>query len=177
MVIRRAHRGLALVASLTALAAVPSCGAKSAGPATQASGSSTPTKAGATVPSATPSASTAPATTKWVDLKPGQCLAAPPPTDPAIVTVDVIDCTTPHAAEVFLRVNIPVDTALTGNANGQCETGLAQYTAGASAGGQFSITYLIDSDQDRTSNNPLPSTLICLLESAQGQPLTRSAHG
>jgi len=74
-------------------------------------------------------------------------------------------------------VNIPVDTALTGNASAQCESGLGQYTAGASAAGQYSITYLIDSDQDRTSNNPLPSTLICLLQGAQGQPLSRSAHG
>jgi hypothetical protein len=38
------------------------------------------------------------------------------------------------------------------------------------------VTYLIDSGQDRTSNNPLPSTVICLLQSASGQPLTESAR-
>jgi hypothetical protein len=38
------------------------------------------------------------------------------------------------------------------------------------------MTYLIDSNQDRTSNNPLPSTVICLLQAADGGPLTGSAH-
>ena len=38
------------------------------------------------------------------------------------------------------------------------------------------MTYLIDSNQDRTSNNPLPSTVICLLQSANGHPLTGSAR-
>ena len=28
-------------------------------------------------------------TARWTELKPGECLAAPPPTDPAVVTVDV----------------------------------------------------------------------------------------
>lgn len=183
MVIGHSRRGLALAAALSVLAAVPSCGHKSAAPAGQSQGSPATSMPGAAGPATTgpvvspPSPIAQPGTTRWVDLKPGQCLAAPPPTDPAIVTVDVVDCSQPHSAEVFLRVNIPVDTALTGNANAQCETGLGQYTAGASAGGQYAITYLIDSDQDRTSNNPLPSTLICLLEGAQGQPLSRSAHG
>ncbi|MCB0932791.1 MAG: hypothetical protein KDB71_12960 [Mycobacterium sp.] len=115
-------------------------------------------------------------TARWTELKPGECLAAPPPTDPAVVTVDVVDCAKPHSAEVFLRVNIPVDTALTDTADAQCQTGLTQYTGNSSTPGQYTITYLIDSDQDRTSNNPLPSTLICLLQSSQGQPLTGTAH-
>lgn len=90
--------------------------------------------------------------------------------------VDLVDCAKPHAAEVYLRVPIPVDAAVTGTANAQCESGLAQYTANASAAGQYLTTYMIDSDQDRTSNNPLPSTLICLLRGTQGQALTGSAH-
>lgn len=44
---------------------------------------------------------------------------------------------------------------------------------GADSG--YAITYLIDSDQDRTSNNPYPSTVICLLQSAQGKSLIGSA--
>ena len=40
----------------------------------------------------------------------------------------------------------------------------------------FTMTYLIDSNQDRTSNNPLPSTVICLLQATGRGPLTRSAR-
>ena len=113
-------------------------------------------------------------TAKWVDLQPGDCLAASPPTDPAVVMVTVVDCAGPHRAETFLRVRIPVDAALSDNANRQCSAGLTQYSGGT-AGAAYAITYLIDSDQDRTSNNPYPSTVICLLQGAQGQPLTGSA--
>ena len=113
-------------------------------------------------------------TAKWVDLQPGDCLAASPPTDPAVVMVTVVDCAGPHRAETFLRVRIPVDAALSDNANRQCSEGLAQYSGGV-AGAAYSITYLIDSEQDRTSNNPYPSTVICLLQGVQGQPLTGSA--
>ena len=131
---------------------------------------------------APPSAATAdpfglaPGTTRWTDLRPGQCLVEPPPTDPAVVTVTVVDCGKPHLAEVYGRVNVPVDAAVTGTASNQCETGFAQYTGHPSTGSAYTITYLIDSDQDRTSNNPLPSTVICLLQGGQGQSLNGSAH-
>jgi hypothetical protein len=130
-----------------------------------------------------PSATTSPASTtisarteKWIDLKAGDCLAAPPSSDPAEVTVTVVDCATPHLAEVYLRANIPVDTAVTGTANQQCETGLLDYTGAPLSGSGYSISYLIDSEQDRTSNNPLPSTVICLLQGAQGQSFTATAR-
>jgi hypothetical protein len=39
------------------------------------------------------------------------------------------------------------------------------------------MTYLVDADQDRTSENPTaPGTLICLVEGANGRPLTGSAR-
>ena len=113
---------------------------------------------------------------KWITLRVGDCLAGPPPVDPAVVTVTVVDCAQPHLAEVFLRVNIPVDAAVTGIANQQCEAGLAQYTGLAANNPPFAISYLIDSEQDRTSNNPYPSTVICLLQDAQGQARTASAR-
>jgi hypothetical protein len=113
---------------------------------------------------------------KWIDLKAGDCLAAPPSADPAEVTVTVVDCATPHLAEVYLRANIPVDAAVTGTANQQCEAGLVTYTGAPVSGSAYTINYLIDSEQDRTSNNPLPSTVICLLQGAQGQSFTASAH-
>ena len=93
-----------------------------------------------------------------------------------MVTVTVVDCAQPHLAEVFLRANIPVDAAVTGIANQQCEAGLAQYTGLAANSTPFAISYLIDSEQDRTSNNPYPSTVICLLQDAQGQTRTASAR-
>ena len=113
---------------------------------------------------------------KWITLSVGDCLAGPPPVDPAVVTVTVVDCSQPHLAEVFLRANIPVDAAVTGIANQRCEAGLMEYTGLATAGTPFAISYLIDSEQDRTSNNPYPSTVICLLQDAQGQTRTASAR-
>jgi hypothetical protein len=38
------------------------------------------------------------------------------------------------------------------------------------------VTYLIDSNQDRTSSDPAPSTIMCLLHAANGQPVTGSAR-
>ena len=128
-------------------------------------------------PIAPPAPTTAPARDeRWTALQPGDCLAEPPPTDPAVVTVTVVDCAGPHLAETFQRVGIPVDAALSGTATAQCEAGFVAYTGRASGGSGYTITYLIDSDQDRTSNNPLPSTVICLLQSAGGQALTGSAR-
>ena len=103
-------------------------------------------------------------------------VAAPPSTDPAEVTVTVVDCTTPHLAETYLRADIPVDAAVTTTANQQCGAGFTQYTGLSLDGSPYTINYLIDSEQDRTSNNPLPSTVICLLQGAQGQSLTESAR-
>lgn len=176
--IHHAPRTLALLGSLSLLASAPACSLKSATapapPAASAAGSAAQSPASAAAgPS---SANSEQQTARWTELKPGQCLAAPPPTDPAVVIVDIVDCAKPHSAEVYLRVNIPVDAAVTGTANTQCETGLPQYTGTSSSSGQYTITYMIDSDQDRTSNNPLPSTLICLLQSPAGKPLTGSAR-
>jgi len=118
----------------------------------------------------------APRTGAWIALKPGDCLADEPPTDPAAVTVALVDCSQPHMAEAFLRAPIPVDAALDTTANAQCEAGFAQYTGRPSAGGPYVVGYLIDSAQDRTGNIPLPSTVICLLQGAQSQSLTGSAR-
>ena len=137
----------------------------------------TTTSTGATTTSSittTVAAPVAPASraVKWVDLQAGDCLADPPPTDPSVVMVTVVGCAGPHAAETFLRAPVPVNDALSDVGNQQCNAGLAKYTAG----GPFTISYLIDSEQDRTSNNPYPSTVICLLQSSSGQTLTGSAR-
>lgn len=139
----------------------------SANPQSSASSAAAPAPASPTQP---------PRTENWTALKAGDCLADAPPSDPAVVMVTIVDCAQPHLAETYLRAPIPVDAALDGTANTQCQTGFTQYTGRAAAGSPYTVSYLIDSDQDRTSNNPLPSTVICLLQGAQGQPLTGSAH-
>jgi len=166
---------------LAATVCVAGCSATQSGTsATTASSASTATST--TSMTSAPATPTPPAppmaarTEKWIDLKAGDCLAAPPSDDPAEVTVTVVDCATPHLAEAYLRADIPVDAAVTTTANQQCGAGFTQYTGLTVNGSQYTISYLIDSEQDRTSNNPLPSTVICLLQGAQGQSLTASAH-
>ncbi len=172
----------AIAVALAAAACLTGCAAKKAAdsPSSASSAPSTatsPTAAGSTDATATPAPATkAPRTEKWIALQVGDCLADAPPTDPAVVMVTLVDCSQPHLAEAFVRAPIPVDAALEGTANAQCEAGFIAYTGQASAGGPYTITYMIDSDQDRTFNNPLPSTVICLLQGAQGQSLTGSAH-
>ncbi len=58
----------------------------------------------------------------------------------------------------------------------KCAEGFVDYTGQPFNGNSFAVTYLIDSNQDRTANNPTPSTAICLLQAADGGPLTESAR-
>jgi hypothetical protein len=117
-----------------------------------------------------------PHTKAWVELQVGDCLADPPPSDPGVVTVGLVDCAQPHVAEVFSRVPLALNTALADVADRACAEGFAQYTGRPVDGSAFSLTYLIDSNQDRTSDNPNPSAVICLLQDANGQMTTGSAH-
>lgn len=133
----------------------------------------TSAQAGTTAPAAPISA---PRTLKWIDLQAGDCLAGHPPSDPAEVMVTVVDCATPHLAEAYLRAEIPVDTALTDTASARCEAGFTGYGGRSAAASGLTISYLIDSEQDRTDNNPLPSTIICLVQTATGEPLTASTR-
>jgi len=168
---RRASRA-ALAA--VALLAVPAGGCGAQRPATPMPQDTLPSTAPSTAPSQVATAA-APVIKRWVDLQAGDCLAAPPSSDPAEVMVSVVDCASAHRAETFLRADIPVNAALDDVASQRCDAGLAQYI-GRSPGGAFAITYLIDSVQDRTANNPYPSTVICLLQDPAGAPLTGSAR-
>ena len=157
-------------ACLAALVMLTACGAsETAPPATSAavagSAAETPT---------TTVAAQGPQLKKWIDLQVGDCLADPPPTDPGVVDVSVVDCAIPHAAEVYLRTDVEVNAAVADVADRQCRSGLTKYTG--QPAGPLAMTYLIDSNQDRTSDNPLPSAVICLLQAADGGPLTGSAH-
>ena len=166
---RRAVGGLAGSAAVAVLAA---CGGS---PYTTATLTTTSTSAPPTTSTPTTvAAPVAPASraVKWVDLQAGDCLADPPPSDPSVVMVTVVDCAGPHLAETFLRAPVPVNDALSDVGNRECSAGLAKYTGG----GSYTISYLIDSEQDRTTNNPYPSTVICLLQGPGGQTLTGSAR-
>ncbi|OBG19365.1 hypothetical protein [Mycobacterium sp. 852002-51057_SCH5723018] len=137
--------------------------------ATAMLGASTATATAAPAPSG-------PQTVKWIDLQVGQCVADLPPADLSRVTVTVVDCAAAHLAEVYLRAPVAVNAAIANVANQSCSAGLGPYTGQPAGAGPFSITYLIDSNQDRTGATPTPSTVICLLQGANGQPLTGSAH-
>ena len=117
-----------------------------------------------------------PRSEKWIDLQVGDCLAELPSSDPSVVTVSVVDCATTHAAEVYLRGPLAVNAAVADVANQACASGFSQYTGQSVDGSPFAVTYLIDSNQDRTADNPTPSSLICLLHASNGQPLTGSAR-
>ena len=156
--------------SLTVVALLAGCAGKP-GPTATTTASSAVTS---TAPLAAPPAPPGPRTEKWVNLQVGDCLADPPPSDPSVVTITVVGCGSAHAAEVYLRAAVEVNAAVDDVANRDCARGLAQYTGGS--GSPYATTYLIDSEQDRTSNNPMPSTVICLLQDRGGAPLTASAR-
>jgi hypothetical protein len=162
---------------MTALAVLPGCGPV----ATDTSIGTTSTKVSAvsTTPAPTvaaPPMPLGPETHKWVDLQVGDCIAEVPAVDLGAVAVSLVDCADAHAAEVYLRAPVEVNAAITDVANRACVAGFSEYTGHPVEGGPYAVTYLIDSNQDRTANNPLPSTVICLLQSASGRPLTGPAR-
>jgi hypothetical protein len=163
-------RSLHAVSGLTAVAVLGACATNGvhAGPASTAIPNTAAVKA-----TVAPLGSR---TEKWINLQVGDCVADLPPADLSRVTVTVIDCTTAHLAEVYVRAPMAVDTAISNVASRDCTAGFAPYTGKPLDGSAFSITYLIDSNQDRTGADPTPSTLICLLQAGNGQPLTGSAH-
>ena len=160
------------------MAALSSCGtgtpAESTALQPTPTSTATTTTPPATTAAAAPPPNPAPRTRNWFDLDVGDCLTVLPRIDLGDVAVPVADCVVPHAAEVFLRAPVEVNAAIAHVADGKCAAGLARYTGRSP--GSYAVTYLIDSNQDRTSNNPLPSTVICLLQSANVHPLTGSAR-
>jgi len=163
-------RSLHTVCGLTAITLLGACatGGPHAGP-------TSPTPPTASVKATAPAPMSS-HTEKWINLQVGECLADLPPADLSRVTVTVVDCAAAHLAEVFLRAPMAVNTAIANVASRDCASGFAPYTGRSVDGSPFSITYLIDSNQDRTGANQTPSTVICLLQAANGQPLTGSAR-
>lgn len=159
--------GCVLVVALVAGCA-PNAEPPAASPSSEAPSIATTT----TTEPAPPAARTA----KWYELGVGDCLADPPPVDPTVVTVTVVDCSSPHRAEVYLRAPMAVNTAVADVVDRTCGQGLADYTGNTVDDGTYATTSLIDSNQNRTSSNPTPSTVICLLEAPGGGPLVSSAR-
>jgi hypothetical protein len=163
--------------ALAALALTACSGGAGRSDATSTSPASTTSAQATTITTVTtPPTSHGARIQKWIDLQVGECLADPPPTDPGVVTVSVVDCAVAHAAEVYLRTDVEVNAAIADVADRECGAGLTRYTGQAVGGGPLVVTYLIDSNQDRTSANPLPSTVICMLTASNGGPLTGSAR-
>lgn len=179
MMLESRRRFLVPIALLTMLALSSACAAR---PGT--SGESSPNPQSTAAPTATtttttaaaPSATASPQTKAWFDLDVGDCLADPPPVDPNVIAVTIVDCATAHQAEVYLRTPMAVNTALADVADRECSAGFTEYTGQQAVSSTFSTTYLIDSNQNRTSSNPNPSAVICLVQSADGRPLTGSAR-
>jgi hypothetical protein len=115
-------------------------------------------------------------TKNWFDLKVGDCVTEIPAIDTGVVNTTVVSCSAPHQAEVFLLAPLAVDTAIDQVAMTKCAKGFVDYTGQPFNGTSFAVTYLIDSNQDRTANNPTPSTAICFLQAANGGPRTASAR-
>nr|VTO97605.1 hypothetical protein BIN_B_02157 [Mycobacterium riyadhense] len=164
-----------VLCGLSATALLASC-ATDSGHAGTTSTAVPPTTAAVTATVTPRPATPGSQTQKWIDLQVGQCVADLPPADLSRITVTLTDCGTPHLAEVYLRAPVAVDSAIATVANRACASGFAPYTGQAPNGSPYSITWLIDSHQDRTGADPTPSTVICLLQAANGLLLTGSAR-
>jgi hypothetical protein len=147
---------------------------------TQATGtaSSSSTATPTQTPVAAPPTASGPRTEAWADLEVGACLANIPQVDIGEVTATVVDCATPHQAEVFARAAMWVDSTVPDIANRACVAEFPKYTGKSIDSSHYAVSYLIDAEQDRTGNDPnAPGTAICLLLDANGAELTGSARG
>jgi hypothetical protein len=160
---------------LATVALLAACGASDSGlgPTSVAAPTSAPAAVSSTAPVVPPPS--APQTKQWVDLQVGECVAEVPAVDVGEATVSVVDCSGPHQAEVYLLAPVAVNAAIADVADQACAKDVDQYTGGDPEPA-LSVTYLIDSKQDRTGAIPLPSTVICLLQAADGDALVESVR-
>ena len=169
-----------LTTSLIAVAILTACGADSVDPGPTSmnppAANTTSTATAAAAPPSTPD----PLIKTWVDLEVGDCIADVPRVELGEVSVTLVDCATPHTAEMYFRAGIPVNAALDDVADQECGAAFPKYTGQSLGDGPVAITYLIDSNQDRTvidpTTGPAPSNVICLLADANGEQLTGSAR-
>jgi hypothetical protein len=163
----------------TAISAISAASLNACGTHVGSPAQAPPSQATTTTAAAAPPPVPGPRSEKWIDLDVGNCLADVPQVDLGEVDVTVVDCAEVHKAEVYFRGPLTVNAAIPDVANSKCATELPKYT-GQGDSTRYSVTYLVDSNQDRTTIaptvGPAPSTVICLLEDPTGQPLTGSAR-
>src|SRR5262245_139858 len=104
---------------LAALIMLTACGARDTAP--PATGTAVASSVAETT--TTTVAAQGPQIKKWIDLQVGDCLTDPPPVDPGVVMVSVVDCAIPHAAEVYLRTDVEVNAAVAEVADRDCKAG------------------------------------------------------
>ena len=92
----------------------------------------------------------------------------PPPPIP-VVLVTVVGCSGTASGRDVPAANIPVDAAVTDGQQLVRRRPHRLHRQRPAAGADTTITYLVDSEQDRTSNNPYPAAVICPLQSADGR--------
>jgi hypothetical protein len=163
--------------TLVVVLGLSACGAKAGAPNQTSTTTTAPT---ITTAVAAPPAIPEPRTEKWIDLGVGDCLANVPQVDLGEVDVTLVDCAAAHKAEVYFRGDLTVNAAIPDVANRECGAELPKYTGQSVGESRYAVTYLVDSNQDRTTFEPTvgpaPSTVICLLEDAHSQSLTGSAR-
>ena len=175
---RPSNKPAGACAAVAAVLVLSSCTPGGSGDRTASTSAvtTTSTPSSASVTTSTTTSVAAPQPKNWFDLQVGDCLAEIPAIDLGVVTATVVDCATPHQAEVYLLAPLAVNTAIADVADQKCAEGFSRYTGHPVGGAPFTMTYLIDSNQDRTSNNPTPSTAICFLQAKNGEPLRASAR-
>jgi hypothetical protein len=135
-------RGRRVVSCACVIASLSACGPvatdTSIGRTTATSTSAVSTSPAPTI--AAPPMTLGPETHKWVDLKVGDGIAEVPAVDLGAVTVALVDCAAPHAAEVYLRAPLPVNAAVTEVANRECVAGLPDYTGVSFDASPYSVT-------------------------------------
>lgn len=111
---RPSNRTATLCASLSALALLSSCASHDSGDAPSTTSAVATTNTTTVALLAPP---IAPQTKNWFDLKVGDCLTEIPAIDVGVVTATLVDCATPHQAEVYLLAPLAVNTAVDAVAN------------------------------------------------------------
>ena len=156
---RPSSRAAALCASLAALALLPSCASKDS----DATSSNLAHRGDADDSRSPAPAPAGPQTKNWFDLKAGDCLTEIPAVDTGAVDNHGRRLRDAASGGGLSARAVAVNTAINQVAMEKCAKGFVDYTGQPFVGGPFAVTYLIDSNQDRTANNPTPSTAICFL--------------
>ncbi|PCN47053.1 hypothetical protein Csp2054_13790 [Curtobacterium sp. 'Ferrero'] len=160
---------------LTSPSASSTAAAQSAAPSEQAS--STPAAAAPTAAAGLQFATTqaTPGEHAWTDLAGGECLS--PYTNAWAQTFTVVDCQTPHLAQLTARIQVqagawPGPDALAAQASEQCQTSAALNTSAAAAYGDVQVQGSYAPDQETWDRGD--TYISCFATRSSGQTMTGS---